>query len=63
MRNADGTLSIEGSSIQKMLTYCVPDLKFDVLILNLDCARPELHPNGQVMRGLEALVCELKEKA
>jgi hypothetical protein len=41
----------------------VPDLELDLLVVNADHARAELHPDGQVVHRLEALVGELQQQA
>jgi len=43
--------------------YCVPDLEFDVFIVDLEVSSPEFHPDGQVMLLSESFVCELEEEA
>ena len=45
------------------LTYGIPDLKFDLLSLDVDHASAELDSDGEVVHGLEALVCELEKQA
>ena len=43
--------------------YRVPDLKLDLLAINVDHASSKLHANSQVMDRLEALVRELQQQA
>ena len=43
-------------------SYGVPNLKLDVLVVNSDCTRAKLNPNGEIMSRFESLVCELKQK-
>lgn len=43
--------------------HSVPNLELDVLIVDGDHARPKLHANCEVVYRLEALVCELQQKA
>ncbi len=44
-------------------SYSVPDLQLDLLPLDVDHPGAELHPDGQVVHRLEALVRELQEEA
>jgi len=48
---------------KRLLTRRVPDLELDLLGVDGDHAGPELHSNGEVVHGLEALVGELQQKA
>ena len=43
-------------------TYCVPDLQFDVLIVDLDGPCTKLDPDSQIVLLPEALVCELEKQ-
>jgi hypothetical protein len=43
--------------------YRVPDLQFNLLGVDVDHARPELHPDGEVVHGLEPFVGELQQQA
>ena len=40
--------------------YRVPYLKFDLLVVHIDHACPELHTDCEVMHGLEACVPEVQ---
>ena len=44
-------------------THRVPDLKFDLTVVDVDHARAELNSNGEVVHWLESLVRELEEEA
>lgn len=44
-------------------SYRVPNLEFDVLVVNCHHARSKLDADGEVMNRLEALVCELQKQA
>ena len=44
-------------------TYRVPNLKFDLVVVDGDRSRAKLDTNGQVMYRLESLISELKQKA
>ena len=41
----------------------IPDLQLDLLVVDGDHPRPELHPDRQIVHRLEALVGELQEQA
>lgn len=41
----------------------VPDLEFDLFVVDCDHARTEFDTDGEVMYGLESLVCELEQEA
>lgn len=45
------------------MAYSIPDLKLYLLVANVDHSGSKLHADGEVMDGLESLICELKEKA
>jgi hypothetical protein len=47
--------------MSKHRIYCVPDLEFDVLIIDLYGTRTELDANSQIVLLSEALVSELKQ--
>ena len=53
----------ERSKLPARNTHRIPDLQFDLSIVNRDHPRAELHADGQVMDRLEALVCELQQQA
>lgn len=40
----------------------VPNLKFDWFVVDSDHSSPKFNTYGEVMDGLESLVCELKKK-
>ncbi len=44
-------------------TYGVPDLKFDILLVDLDGSRSEFDTYGQIVLLSEALVRELEQEA
>lgn len=44
-------------------THRVPYLQLDLLAVDVDHARAELHANREVVHGLEALVRELQQQA
>jgi hypothetical protein len=48
-------------SMNLTFTYSVPDLEFDVLIVDLDGSCTELDPDSQIVLLPEALVCELEK--
>lgn len=43
-------------------SHRIPYLQLDLLVVDGDHARTELHSNGEVMDGLKALVRELQEQ-
>eukprot|EP00983_Pelagomonas_calceolata_P090111 1157380-Pelagomonas_calceolata.AAC.12 len=43
-------------------THRVPDLQLNLLAVDVDHAGPKLYTNGEVVHGLEALVCELQQQ-
>ena len=44
-------------------TYCVPYLKFHMLIFNLHGAGTEFHSDCEIMRGFKTLIGELQQQA
>jgi hypothetical protein len=44
-------------------THRVPDLQLYLVVVYVDQAGPELHSDGEVVHGLEALVGELQQQA
>jgi hypothetical protein len=42
-----------------MIKYSIPDLKFDVLIVDLNCPGTELNANGEIVLLSESLISEL----
>ena len=44
-------------------TYGIPDLKFNVLIINANHTRAKFNANSEIMDGLKFVVCELEEQA
>jgi hypothetical protein len=40
----------------------IPNLQFDLAIINRNHTSTELHANGKVVNGLESLVCELEQQ-
>ena len=44
-------------------TYSIPNLKLHLFVANVDHSGSKLHADGEIMDGLESLICELKEKA
>jgi hypothetical protein len=46
-----------------MYAHRIPYLKLNLLRIDVDHAGSKLDANGQVMNGLEALVCELQQEA
>eukprot|EP00608_Synchroma_pusillum_P012824 CAMPEP_0198425696 /NCGR_PEP_ID=MMETSP1452-20131203/4740_1 /TAXON_ID=1181717 /ORGANISM="Synchroma pusillum, Strain CCMP3072" /LENGTH=246 /DNA_ID=CAMNT_0044146055 /DNA_START=113 /DNA_END=851 /DNA_ORIENTATION=+ len=48
---------------EALLPSRVPHLRLDAQAVHVEHARAELHANGQVMHGLEALVRELEQQA
>ena len=49
--------------IEQSFTHRVPDLKLDLLPLDVDHPGPELDPDGEVVDRLEPLVRELQQEA
>lgn len=50
-------------ALERLLAGRVPNLQFDVLLLDLDRAGSKLDANGQVVLLTEPLICELEEQA
>ena len=50
-------------AIEQSFTHRVPDLKLDLLPLDVDHPGPELDPDGEVVDRLEPLVRELQQEA
>mmetsp|Transcript_71488 Transcript_71488/g.149453 ORF Transcript_71488/g.149453 Transcript_71488/m.149453 type:complete len:202 (-) Transcript_71488:116-721(-) len=51
-----------GDRSESLLASCVPDLKLDLVILDLHDSVPELDTNGHIMLGSKTLVRELKKQ-
>jgi hypothetical protein len=52
-----------GRLLQGLRTHGIPDLKLDLLPINIDHTSAKLHANRQVMNRLKALVRELQQQA
>ena len=50
-------------ALEALLASRVPDLKLDILLLNLDSARSEFDANSQIVLLTESLVSELQQQA
>ena len=52
-----------GDGLKRFLASSVPNLQFDVLVVDLNRAGSEFDANRQIVLLTEALVCELEEQA
>jgi flagellar basal body-associated protein FliL len=43
-------------------TYCIPNLQFNLFVVNVDHPGTKFDTNSQVMNRLESLISELKKK-
>ena len=63
-QGAGGTTIVRScDGAEGLLPGGVPDLEFDLFVVDCDHTRAEFNADGKVMYGLESLVCELKEEA
>lgn len=52
-----------GNRAEFFLASSVPDLKLDLVRIDHDRAAAEFDSNGQIVLGLEAVVCESQQEA
>ena len=50
------------NELKRNETYRIPDLKFYLFAINCYHASSKLQANGEIMHGLETLVCELEQQ-
>ena len=51
------------NTLERFLARRVPNLEFDILVINFNCTTAELYSDRQIMLLSEALVRELQEQA
>ena len=51
------------NALETFLACGIPDLKLDILLLNLDSARTKFHSNRQIVLLAEPLVRKLQQQA
>lgn len=52
-----------GNRAEFFLASSVPDLKLDLVRIDHDRAAAEFDSNGQIVLGLEAVICESQQEA